>query len=263
MNIGFIGCGRMGSALAKSLILNGFSAKSVSCFDHNTENLVKMESYGARISKSCEDIAKNSNVIFLCVKPNDMQKTLLEIKGLINDQVIISIAAGKKLPFYRKMLGERKIVRLMPNIAALAGESMNAFACINLQPGEKDEIALLLKLCGPAIEIAEEHFDSVTAISGCGPAFVSLFAQALIRAGENNGLEKNTARLLAVQTILGTAKLLDGQKLEPEAIVEMVSSPAGATMAGIKILEEGEFEKVIGDAVGAARKRSEEMGKDE
>ncbi len=262
MNIGFIGCGRMGGALVKSLIQNGFSAKRVSCFDHSAENLAKMEAYGVKIAESGKEVAKNSTAIFLCVKPKDVQKTLAEIRGALNEQVIISIAAGKKLSFYREMLDGRKIVRLMPNIAALAGESMNAFACINLAPGEKDEIALLLKLCGQAIELDEGDFDAATAISGCGPAFVALFAQALIRAGKNNGLEPKVARALAVQTILGTARLLDGCKLEPEAIVEMVSSPAGATMAGRKILEEGRFSQIIEEAVGAARKRSEEMGKD-
>lgn len=251
----------MGGALIKSLVSRGFSPKSIACHDIDRANLEKAASLGAIPVKSAVEVVRASNIVFICVKPKDMEKTLSEISTLVKEQVIVSIAAGKKIGFLKKRLGERKIVRLMPNIAALAGESMNVFCAENLETGEKEEVSILLGLCGPTIEMDERHFDSVTAISGSGPAFVALFAEALAQAGEKAGLEKGNAMELAKQTILGTAKLLKGMEMEPMEVVAMVSSPGGTTVEGIKALEQHGFRQAITAAVEAARKRSEEMGK--
>ncbi len=258
MRIGFIGFGKMGSALASSLKKSG--EKTV-IFDRNKEVLAKAKQGGFEAAGSASETAKKSGIIFVCVKPQNLAETLSEIKSNAGGKIVVSIAAGKKISSMKSVLGEAKIVRVMPNINALAGASMNVFTAENLNSAEKKTIKGILEKCGSAVEMPEEKFDSVTALSGSGPAFVARFVEALAEAGQKNGLGKSEALELALQTVLGTAKLMKEKGFGTEQVVEMVSSPNGTTVAGRKILEQGEFKKIIFETVSAARKRSEELGR--
>lgn len=259
MKIGFIGFGKMGSSIAKSLKKSG--KNEITCFDTNNDVLAEAKKTGFNIASSEKDVAEKSDVIFVCVKPQDIDSALMEIKTVSNGKIIVSIAAGKKMSAMKTVLGESKIVRVMPNINALAEASMNVFTTQNLSAMEKKKILELLNKCGVSLELPEEKFDAITAVSGSGPAFVAYFVEALAEAGEKNGLEAKESYELALQTLLGTAKLLSENNWEPKKVVEMVSSPNGTTVAGRKILESSEFKKIIEDTVTAARKRSAELGK--
>jgi len=257
--IGFIGFGKMGSALAKSIVKKGIEKSEVICFDPNKE-LIEKEGFVVADSK---DVVEKSEIIFLCVKPNLIEQILEEIKPKVENQIIISIAAGKKISSIQKIIGEKKIVRIMPNICALAGEAASAFVSINLNSEEKEKIKELLENFGVAVEVEEKNFDAVTGLSGSGPAFVAYFLEAMSEAGEKNGLEKEKAYELALQTLVGTAKLLKESKMNAKELIEMVSSPNGTTIAGRKILENGEFKKIVEETITKAKERSEELGKNE
>ena len=261
MNLGFIGCGKMGKALAKSFAEKGFNLKKITCFDLDKGNLAGMKKLGFKGAKTAEQAVKGSAIIFICVKPQDIETALAGIKPLLRKKIVVSIAAGKKISSIAKASGAKKIVRVIPNIAALASESMSVYACKGLNAGEKKRVKSLLSLSGKALEMDEKFFDSVTALSGSGPAFAAHFIETLALAGVKNGLGKNDALLLAEQTVYGTSKLLLQGKFSAKEVVEMVSSPNGTTVAGMKALKQSGFEKAVLGAVSAARTRSEELGK--
>jgi len=259
LGIGIIGFGRMGRAIAISL--SGHIKGRVIAFDPDSSKIAGAGN-GIIAASSLKELCEKCSVIFLCVKPKDLAGVLEGIKSFVSGQTIISIAAGKKIPFIEKMLGKKKIVRVMPNINALAGASVNAFSCANISAAEKEKVKELLCGFGEAIEFEEKHFDAITALSGSGPAFVSYFAKCLAEAGEENGLPPDESQELAILTIFGTAKLLLEKNYSCTQVMEMVTSPNGTTQAGRKILEGGRFKKAVQGAVSAAAKRSEELGKD-
>ncbi|MCR4335798.1 MAG: pyrroline-5-carboxylate reductase [archaeon] len=258
--IGFIGFGKMGSALAKSLVKKGIAKSEIICFDPNKE-LIEKE--GFVTAENSLKVAEKSETIFVCVKPNTVGKILEEIKPKVENQIVVSIAAGIKISAMKKALGKKKIVRVMPNICALAGEAACAFTSINLTKNEKTKVKELLENFGVAIEVEEKNFDGVTGLSGSGPAFVAYFLEAMAEAGTKNGLGKKEAYELALQTLIGTGKLLKESKMGTKELIEMVSSPNGTTIAGRKILEKGEFKKIIEKTITKAKEKSEELGKNE
>ncbi len=259
MKIGIIGFGRMGSAIARALSKN--RANRVLCNDSGAENLVLARKAGLKVAKSNSEVAEKSDFIFLCVKPKAIEAVLAEIKPAVKNQIIVSIAAGKTINSIEKIIGQKKVVRVMPNISALASSSMNVYAAKNMGVKGRKEVDALLSSFGRAVEMDEAHFDAVTGLSGSGPAFTAYFIRALAEAGKANGLGEKGAFDLALGTVLGTAKLMAELRLSPEEVIEMVSSPNGTTVAGRKILESGEFRRIVNETVSAARKRSEEMGK--
>lgn len=258
--IGFIGFGKMGSALAKSLVKNSIDKGNIVCFDPN-KDLIEKERFV--VAADSKEVTEKSKIIFLCVKPNLIEQVLEEIKLEIENRIIISIVAGKKISAIQKIIGEKKIVRVMPNICALAGEAASAFTVINLEQEEKEKVKELLEKFGIAIEVEEKNFDAVTGLSGSGPGFIAYFLEAMAEAGEKNGLGKGEAYELALQTLVGTAKLLKESGMNTKELIEMVSSPNGTTIAGRKVLEQGEFKKIVEETITKAKEKSEELGKNE
>ena len=257
--IGVIGFGKMGSSLAKSFANSGTAKNEIICSDINNE-AIKKEGFVAAADSS--EVAEKSEVIFICVKPGTIGTVLEEIKNKIDQKIIVSIAAGIKISSMKKIIGEKKIVRVMPNIAAIVGEGANAFTSINLDENEKQKIKKLLDNFGVSIEVDEQHFDIVTGLSGSGPAFVAYFLETMEETAIKHGLGKKEAHILGLQALFGTAKLLK-TGLTTQELIEMVSSPNGTTIAGRKVLENGEFKKIIEETLTKAKERSEELGKNE
>ena len=212
---------------------------------------------------SNRDLAKKSNIVFLCAKPKDIREILEEIKDLVENKIIVSIAAGVKISSIEKIIGKnKKIVRVMPNISCIVGEMAAAYSFNkNISEEDKTIIHEILNKAGLAIEMEEEKMDSVTALSGSGPAFVAYLIQNFAEAGEKQGLKKEVAYKLALQTFFGAGKLLKQTKINPEELIKMVSSPEGTTVAGLKILENSDIKKIIDKTIEAAVKRSKELGK--
>ncbi len=260
--IGFIGTGNMATALIRSMKDNN----RIISGDKNEEKLQKAgKELGIKTTKDNNEVAKSSEIIFLCAKPGDIKEILQEIKLNIENKIIVSIAAGIKIKFIENIIGKnKKIVRVMPNLNCAIGEMAATFSCNkNIEADEKESIKNLLNKAGLALEVEEERMDAVTALSGSGPAFIAYILNAFAKAGEKQGLSGEISYKLALQTLFGTAKLLKETEENPASFIKRVASPKGTTEAGLKVLENSPLKSIIEKTVEAAAKRSKEMGKDE
>ncbi|MFH2028037.1 MAG: pyrroline-5-carboxylate reductase [Nanoarchaeota archaeon] len=260
--IGFIGAGNMAFALAKA-IKEKKLAKSIILSDINQKRLdhIKKE-LKIDITKNNHEVIKNSDIIFLAVKPQIIDAVLNEIKGKIKNQLIISIAAGVKLKRLESILKNKKVIRVMPNTPCLVGEMAAGFA-VGKKVTDKDILIVekLLNAAGKAYYLKESALDAVTGLSGSGPAFVARLIEAFIEAGKKQGLSKDIATELTLQTFKGTATLLEKYGMSPEELVQIVSSPNGTTVAGRSVLERSDYRSIISQTIDKAVKRSKELGK--
>ena len=260
--IGFIGTGNMATALIRSIKDDNRIISS----DKNEEKLEKAEKeLGIKTTADNNEVAKSSEIIFICTKPHDIKEILQEIKPNVENKIVVSIAAGIKIRFIEDIVGKnKKIVRVMPNLNCIVAEMAAAFSCNeNIKAVEKELIKNLLNKAGLAIEVEEEKMDAVTALGGSGPAFIAYILDAFSKAAEKQGLGKEISYNLALQTLFGTAKLLKETKENPESLIKRVASPNGTTIAGLNILEKSELKSIIEKTIEAAAKRSKELGKDE
>jgi pyrroline-5-carboxylate reductase len=202
-------------------------------------------------------------LVLLGVKPQVMPAVLSGIREFARPwHLIISIAAGVPLAVLEEACPESRVIRVMPNTPTLVGAGMAALA-----PGNRatpEDLALALELfdaVGQAVEVEERLMDAVTGLSGSGPAFVAVFIEALTDGGVKQGLPRPLAHTMAVQTVLGTARLCHAEKLHPALLKDLVTSPGGTTIAGLHVLESRGFRGLIMDAVSAAAEKSKKLGK--
>lgn len=250
----------MASALIKSM---SYGNKIISS-DTNKEKLQKAEKeLNIKTTNSNTELVNKSEAVFLCIKPKDIQTVLEEIRGIIGDKIIVSIAAGVKIKSIENIIGnDKKIIRVMPNLNCIVKEMAAAYSCNkNIMAKEKKMVGSLLNKAGVALEIEEEKLDAVTALSGSGPAFIAYLLDVFANAAEKEGLGKEDAYKLALQTFFGTSKLLKEIKMPPEELIARVATPGGTTAAGLNILENSEIDMIIAKAIEAAAKRSKELGK--
>ncbi len=260
--IGFIGSGKMAEALIKAILKTNLTESIISS-DKNKERLdYIMEKTKIKVTRDNKEVVKRSDVVFLAVKPQDMKAVLSEIKEQIKNQLIVSIAAGVKIGKIESIIGDKKIIRIMPNTPCLVGEMAAGFAVNkNVNKADREFINKLLNSAGKAFLLNEKDLDVVTGLSGSGPAFIAYMIKAMADAGAKQGLSKEAALELAIQTVKGTGKLLQETKITPEELINMVSSPGGTTIAGRKVLEKSDVRKVIEKTIEAATRRSRELGK--
>ncbi|MFC1769220.1 pyrroline-5-carboxylate reductase [Nanoarchaeota archaeon] len=261
MKLGFIGSGKMASALMKSILnANLVSKDDIVSSDKAQEQLDRIKNdLEIGVTGSNKEVVDKSDIIFLCVKPQDIDSILDEIKEGSEEKLFVSIAAGVKLEKLESKLN--KIVRVMPNTPCMVGEMAAGFAPgKNVNDDEVKQVGEILNAGGVAIQMEEKDLDAVTGLSGSGPAFVAFLIKAFAHAGIEAGLDKKTSRELTIQTFLGTAKLLKESNLCPNELINMVSSPGGTTIAGREVLENSDVEEVVKKTVDAATKRSKELG---
>lgn len=263
--LGFIGTGKMGSALIQGLIGTGsVDASSICGCDINEAALSALVSeHGITPYKDNSEVVDNSDVVILAVKPQILETVLTGIKEHVReDQLIISIAAGVPIRFIEALLPEHaKIVRVMPNITASVREAPSALSLGAKVSYEDAQVAReIFESVGKTVIVPESLMDAVTGLSGSGPAFVFMFIEAMADAGVYCGLDRSTALTLAAQTVLGSAKMLLELGTHPASLKDMVTSPAGTTIEGLRVLEESGFRASVIKAVIAAAQRSEELG---
>jgi len=261
--ISFIGTGKMAAALI-SAIYEKKLAKSIIASDHKEENLTKIKSKFKSIKTTTDnsEAARKSDIIFICVKPQDIGIALNEIKDEIKNQLVVSIAAGIKIKHIESILGKKRIIRVMPNINCLVGEMSAGFSAGKYATKEDaKEVEELLNSAGISFLIKEDQIDALSSISGCGPAFFAYFKESMAQAGMKNGLEKEMAYKLAAKTALGTGKLMLEKNLSPDELIKMVASKKGVTLAGLKILDKYKTNNIIEKTIQGAIKRSKELGK--
>lgn len=264
--IGFIGAGRMATALAA-----GFTAAKITAASEIIASDVLAEgrqrfsdTTGAAVTESNADVFAAADIIFVAVKPQSLPSLLNEIQPYIKPQhLLISIAAGVAMETFLGTLGtETRLVRVMPNTPCLVGASASAFALGGAATAEDGELVQrLLSAVGVAVEVPEGLLDAVTGLSGSGPAYGYLMIEALSDGGVRMGLPRDIATTLAAQTLLGAAKMVLETGQHPGALKDAVTSPGGTTIAGLHALENGGFRGTVINAVEAATRRSQELGK--
>jgi len=259
--IGFIGGGNMAEALIKGIA--GRHARDIIVSEPIDDRRAYLEkTYKIKSTSDNKEVVKNCRIIILAVKPQNMDEVTAEISDIISpDKIVVSIAAGITLSYLLSRLKTSKIIRVMPNTPALIQEGMSVMSmCECIHDKEIGLIRDIFMSVGLLIVLPEKYMNAVTALSGSGPAFIALFVEAMIEGGMKMGLDKHTATELAVQTLLGTAKLLDAG-MSPEKLREMVTSPGGTTAAGLNVFEENGFIDIVKDALQAATERAKELGK--
>ena len=263
--IGFIGGGNMAEAIIKGMVLGSRINVhgEIQVAEPNEERRKYLQqAYGIRATASNREVAASCNIIILAVKPQNIEAVLEEIFNDITDKkVVVSIAAGITLSYLASKLKTELIIRVMPNTPALVQEGMSVMSLCGCFYGkELDMVKSILMSVGKVLVLPEEQMNAVTALSGSGPAFVALFTDAMTDAGMKLGLSRSDAVELAVQTVLGTAKLLD-TGMSAENLRKMVTSPGGTTAAGLKVFEEKGFTGIVEAALKAAQVRADELGR--
>ncbi|CRH00782.1 pyrroline-5-carboxylate reductase, putative [Plasmodium relictum] len=258
IKLGFIGLGKMGSALA-----NGIA----------NANIVKKENiyyYGP--SKKCntfkylnsnQEIARECNIIICAVKPDVACSVLKDIKTCLSEKLIISICAGIKIERLEQIVGENvKIVRVMPNTPCLVGEGSSTF-CVNKNVNDIDKnyVISIFSSCGIIQEIKEKDMDIASSLIGACPAYVCLFIESLIDAGVKNGLSRELSKKLILKSIYGSVKLVEESNLPVQQLKDNVCSPGGITAEALFTLEKNQFKFAIVDAITAGCEKSKTMFK--
>lgn len=264
--IGFLGAGKMASALAKGWMSAGLASADRLCASDPLpaarDSFAKET--GAFVSTINIEIVQRSDVLVLAVKPQHMTALLTEIQPAVTAKhLVVSIAAGITLDHLAAALGAKhRLIRVMPNTPCLVGASASAYAAgPKASAADVQLVDRLLNSVGKAIAVPERLLDAVTGLSGSGPAYVAVMIEALSDGGVRMGLPRDVAQLLATQTVLGSAKLLSETGLQPAALKDMVASPGGTTIAGLHALERSGLRSALMDAVEAATKRAIELGK--
>jgi len=259
--IGFIGGGNMAEAMVKGIIRGGM--KDIIVSEPRSERCTYLEkTYNIKTTSDNREVVENCNIIILAVKPQNMDDVTTEISGSItDDKIMVSIAAGITLSYLSSRLKTSKIVRVMPNTPALVQEGMSVLSlCECIKDKEMAMIRGIFLSIGKVMVLPEKYMDAVTAVSGSGPAFIALFVEKMTEAGVQAGLSEDNASELAIQTLIGTAKLLE-TGMPPAKLREMVTSPGGTTAAGLRVFEERGFKELMYAVIQAASDRSRELGR--
>lgn len=262
--IGIIGLGNMGNAILQGILTSNIvQGNQIYVYDpHPEKGQALNASHAINNLASARDVARESDLVFIAVKPNVIVDVLNDIqKELKKNTIVISIAAGVTIKTIAKCVGyEQKIVRVMPNTPAL----VNAAMC-SITPNTEvteDELSIVQRLlnCIGETEVVPEYLiDAVIGASGSSPAFVFMFIEALADGAVKAGLSRKQAYKFAAQAVMGSAKLLLATGKHPGELKDMVCSPAGTTIEGVQMLEEKGFRAAVIDAVEATINKSKEL----
>ena len=255
-----IGAGMMGSAIIKSLLKGKFAGK-ITAVDIAPEKLGDLEKLGVKVSSDNRKSATDADIIFIIVKPGDVEKVLKEINKEIKGKLLISVAATVPLNFLKKNApAECKIVRIMPNLGAMVQAAYTAYCCgENVTAEDKEKVKTLLNMMGVCDEVDEKYMDAITAVSGSGPGYMSIIIEALTYAGLKVGLPRNLALKCAAQTVMGTGKLVIDLNEDPAKIKDMTTTPGGTTIEAIYQIEQSQIRSAMIRAIEEATKKSQSI----
>lgn len=251
----------MAEAIIKGIV--GKYGKELMVSEPRYERRAHLEkTYHIKTTYSNKDLVEYCDIIIIAVKPQDIEDILNDIGDKVSSaKTVVSIAAGITLSYLSSRLKTPKIIRVMPNTPALIQEGMSVMSMAEcIHDKEIGVIRDIFMSIGRLLVLPEKYIDAVTALSGSGPAFLAYFVEAMIEGATKMGLSKEDATTLAVQTILGTARLLD-TGMSPSRIIEMVRSPGGTTAAGLGVFEERGLGGIVIAALEAATNRAKELGK--
>jgi pyrroline-5-carboxylate reductase len=263
--IGFIGGGNMAAALIRGLLQSEtMAADQIRASDVKAERLAEIRAkYGIETSLDNDEIVRFADIIVIAVKPQIVDRILAPIAAAMKPgDLVISIAAGVPIEAFESRLGPgARVIRSMPNTAAMALAAATAIAPgTHATEGDVATAKALFEAVGRCVVLDESLLDAVTGLSGSGPAYVMLMIEALADGGVKVGLGRDTALLLAAQTVYGAAKLQLETGEHPGRLKDMVTSPGGTAIAGLHTLESGGLRRTLIDAVEVASNRSAELG---
>ena len=254
MKLGVIGFGNMGSAIAKGFVSkNAIDIKDIGIFDTYLKSREKAKEDGFFVYSDEVELVKSSDAVLVAVKPIHA-KSLFE---KISKYLVVSIVAGLESEVIRSYIGEQRILRIMPNTPALVGEGVFALDSDSDATDEEKKIFedAFFKI-GTVEWVEERLFPVVTGLSGGGPAYVAMFIEALADAGVLHGLKRDVALKMAAKTVLGSAAQILETNIHPAVLKDMVCSPAGTTIEGVKVLEDYSFRAGVIEAVSKATLKS-------
>jgi len=266
MKLGFIGAGNMGSAILKGALDHQFlSNDDLMIFDINQELCTSLsEVYNVHVASTAQELAVCSEWILLAVKPVFLKEVLHEIKPVLKNQKIISIAAGWSMNMLQREVGDTgaTILRVMPNTPALVGSGMTVLCEENtLNPEDFLWAKQLFSTLGEAEVLPERLFDAVIAVSGSSPAYVFMFIEAMADAAVRLGMPRKTAILSAAQAVFGAAKMVLQTGEHPAVLKDQVCSPGGTTIEAVQVLETNGFRASVMQAMAACAEKSKKMTK--
>lgn len=259
--IGFIGCGNMGGALVKAVAEAGFSKEVYICDNFAEKTQALSSELGVNVSDS-KAIARECDFIFMGVKPQVIDIAFAEISSILaerNDCVLVSMAAGVPIAKIVELSSAKKIIRIMPNMPVSVGEGVVLASGSNVEEDDVSFFNDIMKCAGVIDWIDEKLIDAGCAISGCGPAFVYMFIEALADGAVSCGLPRDKAMLYAAETVLGSAKAVLKSGKHPGKLKDEVCSPGGTTIAGVRALENGAFRSNAINAVVAAYEKTKNI----
>jgi pyrroline-5-carboxylate reductase len=261
MKITFIGCGSMASAIIGGMLRkNVCTAQDITATAKTQKTLDRAErEFGIRTMPDNREACVGADAVVIAVKPQMCDEVLGGIAdSLTEKQLIISIAAGKTLEYYGGILGnDKKIVRAMPNMPAQVGEGITGFCCsARMETADRAVTETILNSFGESEEVPEKLMDVVGAVSGCSPAFVFMFIDAMADAAVADGMPRKMARHFAAQAVLGSAKMILDTGRHPGELKDAVCSPGGSTIEGVQVLQEDGFSGTVMDALRACVEKS-------
>jgi pyrroline-5-carboxylate reductase len=265
IKVGFIGAGNMGGALATAVTKAGYR---VCVYDKDEAKTAALsEKIGAKVLKNANDVIFNCTFVFLGVKPQMLEELAKEIRPLLDEMgqsapILISMAAGTSIARLKELFGDRFIVRIMPNTPVSVGKGMTLWcASDNMSVHQTGAVEDILSQSGRLDHIDEKLIDAASAVSGCGPAFVYMFAEALADGGVLCGLPRDKALTYAAQTLAGAAEYLMASGEHPGKLKDNVCSPGGTTIEGVRTLEACSFRSAATEAVIAAYEKTLTLAK--
>ena len=264
--IGFIGAGKMATAIINGLIRSElFDKKNIMASEPNKEYAHKIEKeLGIKIVHNNREVAADADIILLAVKPFVVKDVLTEIEDKIdNSKLIITIAAGISSKKVEDILEKKaRVIKVMPNTPALLATGMSA-VCKGENATEEDfeEVIKIFESVGKVIKAKESDIDAITGVSGSGPAFYYYIINEIAKAGEKLGLDYQTALTLSAQTALGSAKMILESGVDPEQLITNVTTPGGTTAEGNKVLNESNISEILFETVNKTAQKSHQMGK--
>ena len=263
MSITFLGGGNMANALIGGLIARGFAAGDIAVIEISPGARERIAAHGVRVNTAPDAASARADTLVLAVKPQDARAALASIAATVQGKLVVSIAAGLRLAALSRWLGgHRSLVRCMPNTPALVGAGIaGLYALPEVTAAQRERASRILGAVGEVVWLNDERLlDTVTAVSGSGPAYVFWLIEQLAAYAERSGIGKSEALKLATHTVLGSAKLAAQSGKPPAELREQVTSKGGTTEAALRVFAQEKLAERLAQALAAASQRGGELG---
>ncbi|HVC27657.1 MAG TPA: pyrroline-5-carboxylate reductase [Nitrososphaerales archaeon] len=261
MIVAVIGAGKIGEAVANS-IAKSRRVATVIMTKRNVSTLPRSKSGKTVVTSDNKEAAKKADLIVVAVKAGDAKQVLNEISQFTTGKIVISLMAAITIERLERVLPKAKVVRAMPNIAAVIGEAITAYSLGGkVTSADEGEVQFILGCFGDYVKVPEPLLNPITALSGSGPAYIAVVIEAMVSAGLKVGIPRDISLKLVIKTLTGTADLLSERKMHPAELRDTVTTPAGTTIAGIYELEKGALRTSMMNAVEAATMAAEKVAK--